>query len=278
MKLERLEMGGVANYYCPFVPLTYLIELVKFYKSGPYVKHFEASRNGIMRYSSHGRTNSTWRPHGEYLMSNNGFNKAEESMLGLIKNALAKNVENFCPNHVSCGVIRTVEKMMHQLSHLDHADVLSGTKKAFIGHMGLEQEGSVIRLDIVSKEALQAMANNRFPNGQKQKIVLESLFVWIPFGSILLLDARQFHGGHYGTNNVFRFHCVISDFNFATREQNSRKEDYVDHLYLLSKNVAKTYKWHPSTAIGDLENWFEECKEVVIPSRKPYIEEFKKRY
>lgn len=107
--------------------------------------------------------------------------------------------------------------MMHQLPHLDHAGVLAGTRRAFVGQMGIEPEGSIVRLDAIHRKAMQAMANRIPPDVRKQQVVLKSLFVWIPFRSLLLLDARQFHGGHYGNKGVFRFHCVISDFDFGQK-------------------------------------------------------------
>ena len=278
MKLKEIKMGGVTNYLCSYIPIRLLLKLVQFYQSEEFDQHFGKSRHGIMRYNSKGVPNSGLAPHGEYLMNEWGFDATEDEMLQQLQHALAAAVDNFTPSHVACGVIRTVRGMMHQLPHLDHADVLSGEKRAFIGHMGLEQEGSMIRLDVVSDEAMQAMANNIPPNPQKQKIILQSTFVYIPFGSILLLDARQFHGGHYGSNDVFRFHCVISDFNFKRRESNGKAEEHGDHLYLLAKNVTGGFRWLPSTKIREVENWFHKTASEVPIARQEYVRQFKDMY
>ena len=134
--------------------------------------------------------------------------------------------------------------MCHQTSHIDHPhiDDNNGKKRdAYIGHMPLNPEGLVLRLDLRK----------------------EINFVYVPFGSMFLIPARLYHGGHYGSEGVFRFHCVLANFNW---DQQADGEE-VERL-LWSKSMA-SYEF--STPIDDIAKFkLRETKCAFTGRRVPY--------
>lgn len=113
--------------------------------------------------------------------------------------------------------------------------------KAYIGHMGLAPEGCLLRLEILNPSAHRAIGSLDSPKlpGLPWTHVF---FVHVPFGSLLLIDASQFHGGHYGTNDTFRFHCVFANFDWGSEPD----RDFLVYHYLL----IEPHKHHSAESAG----------------------------
>ncbi|CAJ1931560.1 unnamed protein product [Cylindrotheca closterium] len=256
--------GDLINFCCPYVPVDLLVPLVQLYHSEVYHGHFEDKRTAVQPYSSTslGRRKTAF-PHAEYLMCGPGnLHKHEINLMNAIRAALGSRLVGDSW-YIDCGCIWTVNGMYHQPSHINHRKALKPGHQAFIGHMGLTPEGSLLRLGFLSKEATDHIGQGtNVPS--KVQVVEGVLFLHIPFGSLLLIDARQFHGGHYGSDNQKRFHCILSNFQWV--ENND-----ADELCLLSQRLESGNIKAPKTGLDDIEHEMKECVEAQNQSRKDYI-------
>jgi hypothetical protein len=114
--------------------------------------------------------------------------------------------------------ITTINDASHQRAHLDNSKAYEDenaapTQRAYIGHMPLQSEGMVLRLENLTDEMLNFLdPQEKGVLNQDSELVEDHLYLHIPFGSILLIDDRTFHGGHYGTADKHRFHFVLSPY------------------------------------------------------------------
>jgi hypothetical protein len=147
--------------------------------------------------------------------------------------------------------ITTTHDAFHQRAHLDHCKAYdkandSPEKRAYIGHMPLQSEGMVLRLDNPTKKMLNCL--NAREEGDatvvlnnSSEVVEDHLYLHIPFGSILLIDDRTFHGGHYGTAAKHRFHFVLSPYDWSPWNNVTRRNPNAS-----PKSMKKADKEHDS--------------------------------
>jgi hypothetical protein len=158
--------------------------------------------------------------------------------------------------------ITTTHDAFHQRAHLDHCKAYDKAndapkKRAYIGHMPLQSEGMVLRLDNPIKKMQKCLIAREGRDAtvllsDKDEVVQDHLYLHIPFGSILLIDDRTFHGGHYGTAAKHRFHFVLSPYdwspwnnetrrNLSASPKSMKKADKRDDSLLFLIQAARSY-------------------------------------
>jgi hypothetical protein len=202
--------------------------------------------------------------------------------------------------------LTTTQVASHQRAHLDHANAYDEGNddpelRAYIGHMPLQSEGMVLRLENLTEVMLNCLDRGATTFDPKSEVVEDHLYLHIPFGSILLIDDRTFHGGHYGTAAKHRFHFVLSPYDWSpwkdrkheTTEipepmRNSEKES--DSLLFLMQ-AARLYskdEWErgdddPNVAIPQLDTQKHldlseiSKKEEYLEKRGPFCEQIAKK-
>jgi frataxin-like iron-binding protein CyaY len=98
---------------------------------------------------------------------------------------------------------------------------------------------------------------------EKVEIVERILYIHVPFGSILVIDDRTFHGGHYGSKQVRRFHFVVSPRKWRNDEQGDRL------LFLLEAARQHTKKWREHTGNWKDGGWAEKDDPKVAQPKLP---------
>jgi hypothetical protein len=178
-------------------------------------------------YSKYKDDNSYWYEKGftgaekEMQVVDEFMKKIAEAVKAAKKEELNIDIE-FQEMH---GVaITTTQGADHQKAHVDtekafYVDKDAPEKRAYIGHMPLQSEGIVLRLENLTEQMLRCL---KAPEGHdapvldhNSEVVQDHLYLHIPFGSILLIDDRTFHGGHYGTAGKHRFHFVLSPYDWT---------------------------------------------------------------
>ncbi|CAJ1950954.1 unnamed protein product [Cylindrotheca closterium] len=230
------------------------VQLVRHYESKDYRDKFISDCTAIRHYNtSTGEHNASALPHGEYMMSGFSLSLVEKKFLDAIITGLRLVEPNFGISSSNCGCIRTVNGMYHQPSHLDHGmfrmQDKEGQAKAFIGHIGLMPEGCLLRLDLLTDKAMMYISKGEeIP--QDLALWTELKFVHVPYGAFLLINARQFHGGHYGSDDALRFHCFLSTLPW---ESNNK----TDEICLLPRMTESGAVPPPKTATLDLKGMME---------------------
>jgi hypothetical protein len=118
--------------------------------------------------------------------------------------------------------ITTMQDAIHQRAHVDHGKAFhhcndEPQKRAYIGHMPLQTEGMVLRLENLTKKMLACLKSSTESDqlDHNSEAIQDHLYLHIPFGSILLIDDRTYHAGHYGTEGKHRFHFVLSPYDWS---------------------------------------------------------------
>lgn len=185
------------------LPSDKLTAVCEWFTSSEYMETFHKESSKIQWYDWQSRSQPE-QCHGQYRMSGQNKSAAETDMMKFIEDKL-KEVHDFSVKSSNCGAVCTVNGMAHQFSHVDNPRSFEEGSVGYIGHMALHDEGSLIRLDQTEKSK----------EGSK---IVHFHYVHIPKGYLLLHDARWYHGGHYGSNKLFRFHCYITNFEWNISE------------------------------------------------------------
>ena len=162
------------------------------------------------------------------------------------------------------GFIQTIS-VTHQKLHLDDKITnLDQDEEAFILHIPMDVEGMQLRMGKVHQKSDQQSAK------------LEHKLVHIPFGSGVLIPVTQLHAGHYGKENNFRFHAVISNKPWPGNKL-LLLEEYLDKMCTHEEKQEILDKYDK-----ELENQSPTLMEPASASQKriktTYIDNLKKYY
>ena len=275
-------------YVCDYVPVQYLQALTEFHETRRFQKEYKEGKKKITPYDiqtsvkekkNYDETNKAANAtYFHYLEKR--LNKKNFSMRTKSKSAYPLGVTTFLAD-VSRGLnevtgnaslngdleihglcIETV-KPAHQRGHIDHESSYEMEKRSFVGHMPLDQEGIVLRLDNISSEMRQCLLQKEYNLDEKVDVVDDILYIHVPFGSILVIDDRTFHGGHYGSPEVKRFHFVVSPWKWKNEEQ--------DDALVFLREAARhhTKKWREKMGEWECGGWEESDDPTVAEPKLP---------
>jgi hypothetical protein len=288
VKFRALELSPQLKVYvCDYIPVKHLEELTSFHDSSCFQKTCKEEKKKILPYDVRTSVEENKKYHetnkaayGSYFpyLDKGLAGKKFRRHAGL-KGAHTTRVENFM-NEVSKGLnevtgkqllngaleihgfcIETVEPA-HQRGHIDHALSYEVDKRSFVGHMPLDQEGIVLRLENISSGMRQCLLQKEANLVDKFEVVDHILYIHVPFGSILVIDDRTFHGGHYGSPGVKRFHFVVSPRKWQDQEGDSL-------LFLREAARHHTKKWKDKTGEWKCGGWEEKDDPKVAEPNLP---------
>ena len=238
LELERLEVKWCYTLYSYWanLPKDSFADLHRFCTSDIHCEVYANNKKnidpyGVKQVDPASGYNPEKSPHGAYMYDwveargqmqidrgwkaqkvRANFFRPEKRFLQQVKEAL-KNVGVDADTLVysGAGIVSTLNGGGHQLSHLDSPNALEDNKVCFIGFVPLEAEGMILRLDHIRDKDLKRMKEEKkFEPGEK--FPKRYTFLFIPQGSMVLLDGGQFHGGHYGSDGSKRFHFFLSNY------------------------------------------------------------------
>jgi hypothetical protein len=263
IKFDEVKLSEYLTIYiCDFIPVSHLKKMTNFHDSSSFQKRCERRKNNIYPYdvktssvelANHLKTNKdisgAYYPYitkrlGEEKFSCDTGSEAHSSVVADFLLDISKGLQAVIGDELSSsddleihGVCIETVKPSHQRGHLDHKSPYEMEKRSFIGHMPLNQEGIVLRLENISSEMRDCLLKKESNLDEKVDVVDDILYIHVPFGAILVIDDRTFHGGHYGNIGAKRFHFVVS----PKKWQDDKKEDSL--WFLLESARQHTKKW-----------------------------------
>jgi frataxin-like iron-binding protein CyaY len=310
---EQVLSAELKVYVCDYIPVKHLAAMTRFHDCGDFKKACNPGRQDIIPYDvrtsveeheNYKKTNEA-KSYGTYFpYLDKGLDEKKFKCHENLKGANTSEVENFLRD-VSKGLnevtgsellngdlemhglcIETV-KPAHQRGHIDHALSYDVDELSFVGHMPLDQEGIVLRLENISSEMRDCLLLKEANLDEKVDVVDDILYIHVPFGSILVIDDRTFHGGHYCSPKVKRFHFVVSPRKWKNKAKGDRllflREAARQHTKKWREK--KTAKWksggwdkkddpqvaEPKLPIDTLNQMIEQ---IQYPMREKYYESF----
>ena len=135
---------------------------------------------------------------------------------------------------VKFGVIDTIGKGQHQLTHCDNTKVFNrveGHLPCFVGHIPLSEEGLFIRIEELAEPVGRFLEGTSSP--QEDFCAVKNIYyVHVPKNAALFIPENTWHGGHYGSPGKPRFHMVV-----CPKAGSWAEDDEVDSLLVLKQVV-----------------------------------------
>jgi hypothetical protein len=133
------------------------------------------------------------------------------------------------------GLVLT-EKPFNQLSHLDMGD-----SRGLIVHMPLTAEGLVLM--ILPHKTIRG-------NGSVGRQQESPQYLFVPYGSYLVLPSSVVHAGCYGSNGNLRFHIKITMREDAGWGRDSLQDNPLSTRFNINSKNFQHQKWKVSLSAG----------------------------